>query len=108
MADQTNTPNEIVAGADGRIENIDGLLAQVAQAGAQAIRTELWPELKADTAMQTRIGLGIGEGMGKQLRPWVAVGAIALSVTAGVLLYKVLASGDGGEARDNPARRWRR
>jgi hypothetical protein len=99
MADDTGQQ-----AADGRVAGMDGMLDQVAEATMRRVRTELWPAFAADTAMQERIGVGIGKGAGQEIKPWVVIGATALVIVAGVAVYRVFAP-EPAPTRPNPPKK---
>ena len=81
-----------VNAVDGHVQGIDGMLDQVARAvmryAGPALRQDVLPVLQEDTRMQTRIGQAVGAEIADRWRPWIIVGAGALSVLALVELAR--------------------
>jgi hypothetical protein len=81
---QTPDPAPIVVRADGSIAGIDGMLDQIGGALARQFRTELWPVIRADQALQQHVGRAVGRELAKPL--WVLAGVVGLYV--GWKVYK--------------------
>lgn len=78
--DPASTPS-----TDGKVLGVDGMLDQITGSVVRQVRAELWPAIQADHATQQRVGHAIGQGVGRELRPYaivtaggVVVGTIAL------------------------------
>ena len=65
------------------------MLDQVTGSASRAVCSELWPAVAA-SGVPERMATAHGVAMGRQLRPWVALGATGLAVGGGALLWKAL------------------
>jgi len=82
----------IRVGENGYIHGVDGMLDQVGSAlmkhaGPMIVRDVL-PAVRADPALQTRVGQAVGEAAASELAPWVALGAGALAIMAFVSVMR--------------------
>lgn len=118
-------PDEIRIGADGRIQGVDGMLDQIAQALAkhagpmlardvlpilqrdgalqmrvgQSAGTALADRLRTDAELQTRVGQAAGAAVSASIKPWVIAGASALAVIAGIQAYQLYTATRARNAR---------
>lgn len=89
---------EIRVGENGRIHGVDGMFDQIASAlarhaepmFARLAREDVLPAIRQDAALQQRMGSAAGEALGRQIQPYLLVGVGALSVLAGLALYRHL------------------
>lgn len=105
-------------GPDGRIQGVDGMLDQIAQALArhagpmlardvlpivqrdqalqmrvgQSAGAAMADRLRDDAALQTRVGQAAGTVMADSIKPWVVAGASALVIVAAIQGYRLYTS----------------
>ena len=110
--------DNIRIGPDGRIQGVDGMLDQIAQALArhagpmlardvlpivqrdqalqmrvgQSAGTAMADRLQSDAALQMRVGQAAGTAISSEIKPWVIAGASALAIIAAIQGYKLYSS----------------
>lgn len=76
----------------GRLIGVDGVLDQIGEALRRQVepivRDTVLPVLQRDVALQREVGAAAGVQLGREIRPWVILGALALATVAVVQISK--------------------
>lgn len=97
------TQPDISIGPNGRINGVDGMLDQIAQAltrhaGPMLVRDVL-PAVQRNRAMQDRVGHAAGAAMASSLKPWVVGGVVVLGALTVIEFLRYRDSLTGAKGR---------
>ena len=91
----SGSSENIRVGPGGRIQGVDGMLDQIAQAltrhAGPMLARDVLPIVQRDEALQTRVGQAAGVAMADNLRPWIIAGVGALGILAVIEGYRFYA-----------------